>query len=57
MPTCGLGSKRVSTGVGPGRDELQHVTAGDPNVMAAGLSLGQHLAGNACVAFSMIGDC
>jgi SagB-type dehydrogenase family enzyme len=36
--------------------ELQLVKAGDQRVAAAGLSLGQDLAGNACVAFSMIGD-
>ena len=35
---------------------LELVKSGDQQVMAAGLSLGQSLAGNACVAFSMIGD-
>jgi SagB-type dehydrogenase family enzyme len=35
---------------------LEHVKSGDQRVAAAGLSLGQDLAGNACVAFSMIGD-
>jgi SagB-type dehydrogenase family enzyme len=36
--------------------ELEQVKLGDQRVVAAGLSLGQDLAGNACVAFSMIGD-
>lgn len=36
--------------------ELEQVKSGDQRVAAAGLSLGQDLAGNACVAFSMIGD-
>ena len=36
--------------------ELQRVQSGDQRVAAAALSLGQDLAGNACVAFSMIGD-
>ena len=36
--------------------ELEQIKNGDQRVMAAGLSLGQELAGNACVAFSMIGD-
>jgi SagB-type dehydrogenase family enzyme len=36
--------------------ELKLVKPGDQRVAAAGLSLGQDLAGNACVAFSMIGD-
>jgi SagB-type dehydrogenase family enzyme len=40
----------------PQRAELQLVRTGDQRVAAAGLSLGQDLAGNACVAFSMIGD-
>ena len=35
---------------------LENVKSGDQRVAAAGLSLGQDLAGNACVAFSMIGD-
>jgi SagB-type dehydrogenase family enzyme len=38
------------------RSELEPIKLGDQQVMAAGLSLGQELAGNACVAFSMIGD-
>jgi SagB-type dehydrogenase family enzyme len=38
------------------RGELELLKSGDQQVMAAGLSLGQELAGNACVAFSMIGD-
>ena len=40
----------------PERSELEQVKGGDQRVAAAGLSLGQDLAGNACVAFSMIGD-
>jgi SagB-type dehydrogenase family enzyme len=32
------------------------IKRGDQRVMAAGLSLGQDLAGNACVAFSMVAD-
>jgi SagB-type dehydrogenase family enzyme len=35
---------------------LEQIKSGDQRVVAAGLSLGQELAGNACVAFSMIGD-
>jgi SagB-type dehydrogenase family enzyme len=40
----------------PERAELEQIKLGDQRVAAAGLSLGQDLAGNACVAFSMIGD-
>ena len=40
----------------PARRELEQIKSGDQRVAAAGLSLGQDLAGNACVAFSMIGD-
>lgn len=40
----------------PKRGELEQLRPGDQRVAAAGLSLGQDLAGNACVAFSMIGD-
>ena len=36
--------------------ELEKIKSGDQRVAAAGLSLAQDLAGNACVAFSMIGD-
>jgi len=36
--------------------ELELVQAGDQRVAAAGLSLGQDLAGNACMAISMIAD-
>jgi SagB-type dehydrogenase family enzyme len=36
--------------------QLEMIRTGDQRVMAAGLSLGQELAGNACVAFSMIAD-
>jgi SagB-type dehydrogenase family enzyme len=36
--------------------ELKLVKSGDQRVAAAGLSLGQNLAGNACAAFSMIAD-
>lgn len=35
---------------------LEPIRSGDQRVAAAGLSLGQDLAGNACVAFSLIGD-
>lgn len=38
----------------PGGASLETLRLGDQRVMAAGLSLGQSLAGNACVAFSMI---
>ena len=38
------------------RGELERIRSGDQRVAAAGLSLGQELAGNACVAFSMIAD-
>ena len=38
------------------RSELEQIGRGDQRVAAAGLSLGQNLAGNACIAFSMIGD-
>jgi SagB-type dehydrogenase family enzyme len=40
----------------PERAELEKIKAGDQRLVAAALSLGQDLAGNACVAFSMIGD-
>lgn len=40
----------------PHAHSLQLVRPGDHRVAAAGLSLGQDLAGNACVAFSMIAD-
>jgi len=40
----------------PNRGELEQIQIGDQRVAAAGLSLGQQLAGNACVALSMIGD-
>ncbi|MGC1296892.1 MAG: SagB family peptide dehydrogenase [Alloacidobacterium sp.] len=40
----------------PERAELEQTKSGDQRVAAAGLSLGQRLAGNACVTFSMIGD-
>jgi SagB-type dehydrogenase domain len=40
----------------PERAELEQVKSGDQRVAAAGLSLGQDLAGNACVTFSMTGD-
>jgi SagB-type dehydrogenase family enzyme len=40
----------------PESAELEQIKYGDQRVVAAGLSLGQKLAGNACVAFSMIGD-
>jgi len=37
-------------------DRLESMLPGDQRVVAAGLSLRQNLAGNACVAFSMIAD-
>jgi SagB-type dehydrogenase family enzyme len=40
----------------PDHAALERIRSGDQRVAAAGLSLGQDLAGNACVAFSMIGD-
>ncbi|MGB6691358.1 MAG: SagB/ThcOx family dehydrogenase [Terracidiphilus sp.] len=40
----------------PERAELEQMMNGDQRVAAAALSLGQDLAGNACVTFSMIGD-
>jgi SagB-type dehydrogenase family enzyme len=40
----------------PERAGLEQIKSGDQRVAAAGLSLGQDLAGNACVAFSLIGD-
>jgi SagB-type dehydrogenase family enzyme len=40
----------------PQHAELEQVKSDDQRVTAAALSLGQSLAGNACVAFSMIGD-
>ena len=40
----------------PEHAELEKIRTGDQRVAAAGLSLGQDLAGNASVAFSMIGD-
>ncbi len=39
----------------PGK-EFSNLMLGDQRVAAAGLSLGQDLAGNSCIAFSMIGD-
>jgi SagB-type dehydrogenase family enzyme len=39
-----------------GGTELEQIKKGDQRIQAAGLSLGQDLAGNACVAFSMIAD-
>jgi SagB-type dehydrogenase family enzyme len=40
----------------PAHAQLELIKPGDQRVAAAGLSLGQDLAGNACVAFSMIAD-
>jgi SagB-type dehydrogenase family enzyme len=40
----------------PERAQLEQTKSGDQRLAAAGLSLGQNLAGNACVTFSMIGD-
>jgi SagB-type dehydrogenase family enzyme len=40
----------------PEQAELEKIKQGDQRLIAASLSLGQDLAANACVAFSMIGD-
>ena len=40
----------------PESAELEQIRSGDQRVQASALSLGQDLAGNACVAFSMIAD-
>jgi len=40
----------------PAHNQLEAIKHGDQRVAAAGLSLGQDLAGNACVALSMVGD-
>ncbi|MEI9813629.1 MAG: SagB/ThcOx family dehydrogenase [Acidobacteriota bacterium] len=40
----------------PEHGQLEPIKLGDQRLAAAGLSLGQDLAGNACAAFSMIGD-
>lgn len=40
----------------PAHGDLQLLKPGDQTVAAAGLSLGQDLAGNSCVTFSMIAD-
>jgi SagB-type dehydrogenase family enzyme len=40
----------------PEHAELEKIKEGNQRLVAAALSLGQELAGNACVAFSMIGD-
>jgi len=40
----------------PEHERLEKIKDGDQRLVAAALSLGQDLAGNACVAFSMIGD-
>jgi SagB-type dehydrogenase family enzyme len=40
----------------PNETQLELLKRGDQRVVAAALSLRQNLAGNACVAFSMIGD-
>ena len=40
----------------PESGELEMIESGDQRAAAAGLSLGQDLAGNACLAFSMIAD-
>ena len=40
----------------PEHAPLERVREGDQRLVAAALSLGQDLAGNACLAFSMIGD-
>ena len=55
-PIASTGCNPACTGSGRGHAELEQIRSGDQRVPAAGLSLGQDLAGNACVAFSMIGD-
>jgi SagB-type dehydrogenase family enzyme len=40
----------------PEHGELERIRSGDQRVIAAGLSLQQELAGNACAAFSMVAD-
>jgi SagB-type dehydrogenase family enzyme len=40
----------------PEHAELEKISEGDQRLVAAALSLGQDLAGNACVAFSMVGN-
>src|ERR1700722_2740974 len=40
----------------PERAQLEAIKLGDQRLVAAALSLGQDLAGNSCVTFSMIGD-
>jgi SagB-type dehydrogenase family enzyme len=40
----------------PEHAELEKIKQGDQRIVAAALSLGQDLAGNACLALSMIGD-
>ena len=40
----------------PEAAELEQIRLGDQRIIAAGLSLGQELAGNACIAISMIAD-
>jgi SagB-type dehydrogenase family enzyme len=40
----------------PEHAQLEKIKEGDQRLIAAALSLGQDLAGNACLAFSMIGD-
>ena len=50
------GSNPACTDSGRSARSCERIKAGDQRVAAAGLSLGQDLAGNACVAFSMIGD-
>jgi SagB-type dehydrogenase family enzyme len=40
----------------PEHAELEKIKEGDQRLVAAALSLGQDLAGNACLAFSMIGN-
>lgn len=55
-PIAQLGCNPPCTGSSRRGTELERIRNGDQRVQAAGLSLGQDLAGNACVAFSMIGD-
>ena len=49
-------SLRGCIDIGRMRSRLELLKSGDQRVIAAGLSLGQDLAGNSCVTFSMVGD-
>lgn len=53
---CVEGLARAVYRYWPGAGELEKIRGGDQRMAAAALSLGQNLAGNACVALSMIAD-